>query len=181
VGTGFNTGASVTVDGAPANFVRIESSTAIRFQAPEHPPGSVDVMVTNPDGQTASLPQAFSYQSVTLSLGANTVTTGSPLSVSWVAPIGRPAEDWLAIYKQGSAHEAYNDFWWRYTDGAATGTFTIPAPAQPGLYEFRYFANDGYVMSAKSSLIDVTTAAPASRAILSSFAFQRPTVGKRQR
>jgi len=163
VGTGFNAGASVAVDGVSAAFVRVESSTLIRFQLPEHPPGTVDVLITNPDGQTAGLPQGFSYQSVTLSASANSVTAGSLLSVSWVAPSGRPTEDWIAIYKVGAAPDAYGDFWWSYTNGAATGTFTISAPAQPGSYEFRYFGNDGYLMTAKTSVVDVTTAAPALR------------------
>ncbi len=98
----------------------------------------------------------------TLSVSAERVTAGSPLSVSWVAPLGQSPFDWISIYKPGSRNEAYGDIWWDYTQGATTGTFTIRAPAEPGLYEFRYFLDDGFEMVAKSSLIEVTADAPAS-------------------
>jgi hypothetical protein len=166
VGTGFKTGMRLTVDGLPATFAIVESITAIRFGPPEHAPGPVDVVVTNPDGQTAGLPQAFTYQLVILSVSTDTVTSGSPLSISWAAPSGRSTLDWIALYKPGSPHVAYADLWWSYTNGAATGTFTIPAPAPPGPYEFRYFANDGYDMAMKSGLINVTSTAPESRQFL---------------
>ena len=97
-----------------------------------------------------------------LSVSAERVTAGSPLSVSWVAPLGRSPYDWISIYKAGSRNEAYDDIWWDYTKGATTGTFTIRAPSEPGLYEFRYFLDDGFGMVAKSSMIEVTTTAPAS-------------------
>ena len=98
-----------------------------------------------------------------LTVSAETVTAGGSLSVSWVAPPGRSPYDWISIYKPGSRNEAYDDIWWDYTKGATMGTFTIRAPAEPGLYEFRYFLDDGFEMVARSSLIEVTTDAPASR------------------
>jgi hypothetical protein len=97
-----------------------------------------------------------------LSVSADRVTVGSPLSVSWVAPHGRSPSDWISIYKTGSRNEAYDDIWWDYTQGATTGTFSIRAPTAPGLYEFRYFLDDCFEMVAKSSLIEVTADAPAS-------------------
>ena len=166
-GTGFQTGASVTIDGVHSALIRVDSNTA-RFDAPEHPPGTVDVVVTNPDGQTATFPQGFTYQVVTLSVSANSLTAGSPLSISWVAPSGRPSNDWIALYRPGSPHEAYGDIWWSYTNGAATGSFTVPAPAQPGQYEFRYFGNDVYLLAAKTSLVDVTGSAQRSRSLFRS-------------
>jgi hypothetical protein len=40
---------------------------------------------------------------------------------------------------------------WRYTNGATSGTWSLNAPASPGLYEFRYFLQDGYTMAAESA------------------------------
>ena len=97
-----------------------------------------------------------------LSVSAERVTAGSPLSISWVAPSGRSVADWISIYKVGSGHDAYSAFWWDYTGGSSAGSFTIPAPAQPGLYEFRYFLDDGFDMAAKSSIVEVTANATAS-------------------
>ena len=97
----------------------------------------------------------------TLSASAYVVSPGSPLSVSWVAPSGRSIYDWIAIYKVGSSDFAYDEIWWSYTQGSSAGTFTISAPAQPGLYEFRYFSDDGFEVAAKSSVIEVTTATVA--------------------
>ena len=97
-----------------------------------------------------------------LSVSAQSVTAGSSLSVSWVAPFGSSPYDWIAIYKVGASSIDYDDIWWDYTKGATTGTFTIRAPAGPGQYEFRYFLDDGFEMVAKSSLIEVTTDGPSS-------------------
>ena len=99
----------------------------------------------------------------TLSVSAQSVTAGSPLTVTWAVPGGGSPSDWIAIYKVGSSHFAYGDIWWSYTQGSSAGTFTIPAPGQPGLYEFRYFVDDGFEMTAKSSVIEVTPAIIAGR------------------
>ena len=96
-----------------------------------------------------------------LSVSPQNVTARSQLSVSWVAPSGLSPADWIAIFKAGSGNEAWNDIWWNYTDGSSTGTFTISAPAEPGLYEFRYFLDDGFEVAVKSSLVTVTAQAPA--------------------
>jgi len=109
---------------------------------------------------SAQPPRASPY---VLSVSAQSVTAGSSLSVSWVAPFGRSPFDWISIYKVGARSEAYDDIWWDYTKGATTGTFTINAPSEPGLYEFRYFLDDGFEVVGKSGVVEVTIAAPASR------------------
>ena len=119
--------------------------------------------VTNVQGSRVISVQPARPSPYALSVSAETVPAGGSLSVSWVAPFGRSPYDWISIYKVGSRSEAYDDIWWDYTKGATTGTFTIRAPAEPGLYEFRYFLDDGFEMVAKSVVIEVTTAAPASR------------------
>ena len=60
-GTGFQTGATVTVGGAPAlNVVRV-SLTQITAVTPPGTPGVADVTVTNTDAQAATRTGAFTY------------------------------------------------------------------------------------------------------------------------
>ena len=61
-GTGFATGATVTIGGtsAPATVV---GSTTINAVTPAHASGTVNVVVTNPGGQTGTLNNGFVYAS----------------------------------------------------------------------------------------------------------------------
>ena len=61
-GTGFQSRATVAFGGAPGTAYA-ENSTTIHVTAPPHGPGAVDVLVTNPDGQVARLPGAYTYAS----------------------------------------------------------------------------------------------------------------------
>lgn len=112
---------------------------------------------------------------------ANRVQPGGALGVSYAAPAGRPALDWIGLFKVGDPNSAYG--WWSYTGGAASGSFALTAPAAPGSYEFRYLPNngfadvrrsapvvvDGYVVSASTTRVapggalTVNWAAPAGR------------------
>ena len=59
-GSGFQAGATATVDGVQRS-VSVQGSTTIRFSTPAHGAGQVDVLVTNPDGQAARLAGAYTY------------------------------------------------------------------------------------------------------------------------
>lgn len=59
-GSGFQSGATVTLGGI-ATSATVNSSTAIVARTPTHAPGIVDVVVTNPDGQSAKLSGAYTY------------------------------------------------------------------------------------------------------------------------
>ena len=155
-GTGFRSGVTVTLDGVESPLVSQSETTLVTFLGP-HAPGTVDVVVTNPDGKSRTFAEWFTYQSVSLSISAAQVTAGSPISVSWTAPSGRPSSDWVSIYRVGDPNESYGD--WIYTDGRASGTFATMAPSEPGVYEFRYFAEDRYVDAARSSTITVVSSA----------------------
>ena len=73
-GTDFTTGATVTFGGVAATNVIVVSATSITLTTPAHSAGAVTVVVTNPDGQTASLPNGFTF------VAPPTVTTVSPTS-----------------------------------------------------------------------------------------------------
>jgi hypothetical protein len=61
LGSDFHNDAEVTFDGSPASVLDRDASTGITVSTPSHPAGSVDVLVTNPDGQEAVATSAFTY------------------------------------------------------------------------------------------------------------------------
>jgi hypothetical protein len=60
-GTGFRSGAAVSVGGASATSVSVDSSTSIRAVTPAHAAGTVNVVVTNSDGQSGTLTNGYTY------------------------------------------------------------------------------------------------------------------------
>jgi hypothetical protein len=151
-GTGFLTGAVVTVD-VRAEAVYVVNSTTITAVLPAHTGGQADVVVTNPDGSGGTLTAAFTYaldEPVTLMPSTNTVEAGGTMHVSWTAPAAR-AGDWIAVFRVGGN---YDDNWWGETNGATSGTLTVSAPTRPGQYEFRYLV-DGLREVARSSPVTV--------------------------
>ena len=160
-GAGFLDGASVTLDGVAAPIISF-TSTAILVVTPAHAAGKVDVVVTNPDGRIATLTGGYIYDSVTLTFSPNRVASGSQLSVSWIGPNGRAALDWIGLFKLGASNTSYENGWWEYTNGAASGTLTLSAPTEPGAYEFRFLLNDGYGDVARSTLVTVSAATSPS-------------------
>ena len=62
-GTGFVTGASVTLGGVAATNVSVIDATTITATTSAHPVGLVNVVVTNPDTQLGTLASGFAYLS----------------------------------------------------------------------------------------------------------------------
>jgi len=77
-GTNFVSGATVAFGGTAATNVNVASSTSITASTPAHADGTVDVTVTNPDGQVATKSQSFTYNALKIiSVSPNTgPTTG---------------------------------------------------------------------------------------------------------
>jgi hypothetical protein len=73
-GTNFVSGATVTVGGTAATSVAVNSALQVTATTPAHAAGTVNVVVTNPDTQTGSLPSAFTY------VASPAVTSISPTS-----------------------------------------------------------------------------------------------------
>ncbi len=67
-GSNFKDGASATFGGAVAEDATVVSSSQITCTTPAHYPVTVDVMVTNPDTQSGTLLQGFTYESEVASL-----------------------------------------------------------------------------------------------------------------
>ena len=75
-GTGFAVGATVTFGGTAATNVNVVGSTTITTTAPAHASGAVNVVVTNPGGQSATSTNGYSYAAAP----APTVSAVNPTS-----------------------------------------------------------------------------------------------------
>jgi len=164
-GTAFQLGTRVTMDGVPAQVAQ-QTAALLTVILPTHPPGPVDIVVTTPGGQSKTLAGYFTYEEVTMSVSATTVVSGSPVSVSWTAPAGRSAFDWVGIFGVGTPSQSYTLY--DYTNGKTSGTFGVTAPATPGQYEFRYLVDDGFIDVARSTPFTVTATAAAGSAATAS-------------
>jgi hypothetical protein len=88
-GTGFKSGATVSLGGSIAVVGPFDvTSTYIRAYTQPHSSGTVDVVVTNPDGATATLRGAFLYRTIRLyhsiSPSSGTVNGGTVVTVGGV-------------------------------------------------------------------------------------------------
>ena len=163
-GSGFTIGTTVTIDGAAVPVNRV-TGTFVETRTRAHAAGPVDIVVTNPDGQSATLTAAYTYAtSFALAASPAIVTSGGTLTVIFAAPPGRGClggGDWIAIYgvddpDETGASNGHSDLWYEHLCGASEGKFTLSAPSRPGTYEFRYMIGDSSV--ARSN--PVTIAAP---------------------
>ena len=150
-GTGFVAGAILTLGGLPVGNTSVSvRSGSVYGTIPPHPGGPVDVVVTNPDGQSATRTGGFTYLTVSLIVSPNTVRPGEQLSVSWAAP-GRPATfDWIGLFGVGVPNTSYDEGLWQYTH-SASGTMVFTGPRNPGDYEFRYLLDGGYLDVARAA------------------------------
>jgi hypothetical protein len=121
-------------------------------------------VVTNPGGQRVMLAGGFLYLTVSLTVTPDVVTPGGQLQVSWAIP-GSHFSDWIGLFIVGASDFDYLDY--QNTNGATAGTQTWTAPAQPGLYEFRYFRFNpdcsewgGYDVVARSPFMVAGAASP---------------------
>lgn len=148
-GTGFVGGATLTLGGATADNVSA-GPTTVSGTIPPHPGGPVDVVVTNPDGHSATRPGGFTYMTVTLTVSPNAVGPGEQISVSWAAPGRLRTSDWIGLFAVGVPNTSYDEGLWQYTV-SPSGTMTFAAPG-PGDYEFRYLLDDGYLDVARAAV-----------------------------
>ncbi len=128
----FESGATVTVGGAPATDVNVVNSKHITYVNPARPPGSAnDVVVTNPSGSSGTLKRAYvasftdafgtAFEDVIATLVANQVTAGC--GVGTYCPNNPITRAQMAVFllkgKYGSC----------YAPPPATGTVFPDVPA----------------------------------------------------
>ena len=161
-GQGFQDGATVTIDGVSVPVTRTNGTSApngtfIEFRTLAHAEGTVDVVVTNPDGQSKTLAQSYTFAVFSVEASPGAVAPRGALTVSWHAPSGRGCSgggDWIAIYRIGDSDETgaangHSDLWYDHVCGATSGSWTVNAPSEPGAYEFRFMAGAGSVARSK--------------------------------
>jgi plastocyanin len=91
-GDGFGPGAIVLLDGLPALNVVVLTGTMIVAVAPAHAEGAVDVIVTNPDGESVVLAGAYTYTtalSVAPAIGAVSPPSGPATGGTEIVISGR--------------------------------------------------------------------------------------------
>jgi hypothetical protein len=76
-GTGFLTGATVSFGGTAATNVNVVGSTSITATTPAHAAGAVNIVVTNTDAQTGTLPNGYTYGNPAPTVTSISPTTGS--------------------------------------------------------------------------------------------------------
>ena len=84
-GTGFLSGATVTLGGTAATNVSVVSSTSITATTPAHAAGTVDVVVTNTDSQNGTLTNGFTYSSAETVLLSDDFNDNSLDTNKWVS------------------------------------------------------------------------------------------------
>lgn len=124
-GTGFVNGATVTIGGAAATGVSWNSATSLSATTPAGTAGAKDVVVTNPDTQTGTLSNGFTYIANTAPTFVGVVTT---LTVNRNAP----ATDIKGLLHVSDADSSQTETW-TVTSGPSQGILSgFPATASSG-------------------------------------------------
>ena len=124
--------------------------------------GTIPVTVFNPSpgGGTSGAAIFTIDQPPTLTVSATNVAGGAAVTVTLTAGYGG-TYDWLALAQTSSPTTSYVQ--WTYVGAGVTSrTWTVNMPATAGDYEFRYFQNNSYVLTAKSPTVTVTAPPPSA-------------------
>lgn len=100
-GTNFVSGATISFGGSAGTSVVFNSASSISVHSPAHAAGAVDVVVTNPDGQSDTIASGFTYNAVAQNLPDLIVTSigRSPAS----ATVGNTVTFSATVKNQGTA------------------------------------------------------------------------------
>jgi hypothetical protein len=88
-GQNFASGATVTVGGAAATNVVVVSGMRITAKTPPHAQGSTSIVVTNPGGRSATLPNGFTFVAPAPTVGGVSPTSGPTAGGTAVTLTGR--------------------------------------------------------------------------------------------
>jgi hypothetical protein len=86
-GTNFVVGATVTFGGSAATGVTVVDSTSISATTPAHAVGAVTVVVTNPDAQSGTLTNGYTYTSPTAPISFVQVAAATPQTPTQTVPV----------------------------------------------------------------------------------------------
>jgi len=122
-GTGFLTGATVTLGGTAATNVNVASGTSITATTPAHTAGAVIVVVTNSDAQSGSLNNGYTYRNPPPTVASITPTTGTVSGGTSVTIAGTGFLTGATVSLGGTAATSVN------VVGSTSITATTPAHA----------------------------------------------------
>src|SRR5688572_20038652 len=121
---------------------------------------SETLLIVNSMVWTGNLNNPFQWGSTALAQGTTptltvngnstpiTVVGGASVTVVvWISNVGS-ATDWLGLYRVGTSDTAYLDYAY-----ARSASLSFGMPSTPGVYEFRFFANNGYTKLATSPTV----------------------------
>jgi PKD repeat protein len=148
-GTGFLARAIVTIGGTPATQVSVLSGNSITAIAPPHAAGTVDVVVTNTDGQSSSLANGYTYlasnQPPQASIEVSATAGAAPLAVNFSAIASDP-DGSVASYR------------WDFGDGHSSAEPTTSHVYQAvGAFTARLTVTDDRGASASASVVITVT------------------------
>ena len=127
------------------------------------PPGRYELryIYIQPNGNgtvtARSAPLNIGLSGFKLTASPSLISAGGMVRVDWTAASGRTGGDMIGLFKVGSSSDKPISS--RYTSGAPNGKFNMKAPANKGLYEFRYIFGtadgSGFLEAANSNVITV--------------------------
>ncbi len=100
----------------------------------------------------ASAPSAIG-QGHTLKITTPKVAPGRLIVVECAGPTPRNKHAWVGFYSKEADHKRYLAY--TFLQNLTANTYDAVVPEEPGLYNFRLFANEGYTPSAISDTIQV--------------------------
>ena len=146
-GSGFKPGVRLTIGGVEAPVFVAVDHRRIVTNPPWHEPGTVDVVVTNPDGISVTLVAGFTYKAATLELSKSDVGPGERLRVTWRGPHD-PSDfappDIIGVYAAADPHSTA--LWSTYSGAGDQFSQEFQAPTNPGAYEVRYYMLSQYLL-----------------------------------
>jgi hypothetical protein len=150
-GTGFQSGATVTLDGTASRNVYVQNSTTIHFSTPAHAAGTVDVVVTNPGRQADRLAGGYIYAS----------PQSFDFNGNWAGGAGSEYDIEIRFTIQNNV--LVN------ASCGTSGTVTFSPPPSVSNGEFSFLGNDGLAISGRivsaSNAIGTINLAPCASTI----------------
>ena len=110
----------------------------------------------------------------TVSVTPSSIVVTEPITLSFTAPSGSSASDWIGLYTVGDPNTSYQAVF--FTNGATSGSWDIYGPSSPGNYEFRYLVNNSFTSVATSNTLTVAPAVGFSVSITPSSAAPGNTI-----